>query len=297
MRTLEIAINKTLLHDCVLFGLGVEVVGEGTQEMFALMVEAHPEYGGNTPLEGYALHTTATMIYAAYAALLMIIKTINANAANQLNIFIDRRIRALCHTLGLQAKSIDWETTIRPLFEEEHLRRLNGELGFFPRLKKALFIPVLDQYSPELQHMNLIFQEISMTIFSLIAEFWLTTDVTRLHVSPIVLVELPKWQKVMDQLVRTYGTSWRFYKLIDPKGTLTAQSNFRVLGCAALSWKRLNTAQTGQVSLAQLQGVKANLEFEKLAALVNDVAIRSSIHSNSAVGEVSRIQPHRNGDR
>lgn len=115
--------------------------------------------------------------------------------------------------------------------------------------------------------MNMIFQETSMTIFSLIAEFWLTTDVTRLHVSPIVLVELPKWQKVMDQLVRTYGTSWRFYKVIDPKGTLTAQSNSRVLGCAALSWKRLNTAQTGQVSLAQLQGVKANPEFEKLAAL------------------------------
>lgn len=184
-----------------------------------------------------------------------------------MDIFIDRRIRALCHTLGLQTKSITWEESIKSLFNEEDLRKLNSELGFFPRLKKALFVPVLDMYTPELQHMNLIFQETSMTIFSLIAEFWLTNDITRLHVAPLVLVELPKWQKAMNQLVTTYGSSWRFYKLIDPKGTLTAQSNFRTLGCAALSWKHLNTAQTGQASLAQLQGVKANPEFEKLAAM------------------------------
>lgn len=153
------------------------------------------------------------------------------------------------------------------MFDEDELRKLNGELGFFPRLKKALFVLVLDMYTPELQHMNMIFQETSMMIFSLIAEFWLTTDITRLHVAPLVLVELPKWQKAMQQLVSIYGTSWRFYKLIDPKRTLTAQSNFRTLGCAALSWKRLNTAPSGQASLAQLQGVKTNPEFEKLAAL------------------------------
>nr|AWW13493.1 nucleoprotein [Aedes anphevirus]AWW13494.1 nucleoprotein [Aedes anphevirus] len=235
--------------------------------VFRIMVAVYPEFDGKSPTSSYARHTTATMICAAYAVLLMVIKTINANAVNQLDIFIDRRIRALCHTLGLSGKSIDWENKIKPLLDEEELRKLNEELGFFPRLKKVIFVPVIDMLTPELQHMNLIFQETSMTIFSLIAEFWMTSDITRLHVSPLVLVELPKWQKTMHQLVALYGTSWRFYKLIDPRGTLTAQSNFRTLGCAALSWKRLNTIQSGQTSLAQLQGVKINPEFEKLASI------------------------------
>lgn len=245
---------------------GVDLATESNL-VFELMVAEHEDFIGDRPTREYAIHTSAVMTCAAYAVLLMIIKTINVNAVNQLDIFIDRRIKALCHTLGLSAKSISWENTIKPLLDEEELRKLNEEIGFFPRLKKTLFVPVIDMYTPELQHMNLIFQETSMTIFSLIAEFWLTTDITRLHVSPLVLVELPKWQKTMHQLVSLYGTSWRFYKLIDPKGTLTAQSNFRTLGCAASSWKRLNTAQTGQASLAQLQGVKINPEFEKLAAI------------------------------
>lgn len=235
--------------------------------VFETMAAEYDDFDGRRPTREYAIHTSATMICTAYAVLLMVIKTINANAANQLDIFIDRRIKALCHTLGLSAKSIDWENKIKPLLDEEELRKLNEELGFFPRLKKTLFVPVIDMHTPELQHMNLIFQETSMTIFSLIAEFWLTTDITRLHVSPLVLVELPKWQKAMHQLVSLYGTSWRFYKLIDPRGTLTAQSNFRTLGCAALSWKRLNTLQSGQSSLVQLQGVKINPEFEKLASI------------------------------
>lgn len=229
--------------------------------VFETMAAEYDDFDGRRRTREYAIHTSATMICTAYAVLLMVIKTINANAANQLDIFIDRRIKALCHTLGLSAKSIDWENKIKPLLDEEELRKLNKEL------KKTLFVPVIDMHTPELQHMNLIFQETSMTIFSLIAEFWLTTDITRLHVSPLVLVELPKWQKAMHQLVSLYGTSWRFYKLIDPRGTLTAQSNFRTLGCAALSWKRLNTLQSGQSSLAQLQGVKINPEFEKLASI------------------------------
>ncbi|XP_021698820.1 uncharacterized protein LOC110676197 [Aedes aegypti] len=244
---------------------GVQIQ-DGTDALFAIMAQEHKDYRGESAA-GYARHTSAVMACAAYAALLMVFKTINVNAVNQMDIFIDMRIRALCHILGLRAKSITWEKSIKPLFNEEDLRKLNSELGFFPRLKKALFVPVLDMFTPELQHMNLIFQETSMTIFSLIAEFWLTNDITRLHVAPLVLVELPKWLKAVNQLVTTYGSSWKFYKLIDPKGTLIAQSNFRTLGCAALSWKRLNTVQTGQASLAQLQGVKANPEFEKLAAM------------------------------
>lgn len=175
------------------------------------------------------------MICSAYAALLMSIKTINPSAAGQFDRFMESRIKAFCHTLGLHAKSITWQHTIKQIFDQTHLMKLNGELGFFPKLKRALFIPVIDKYTPELQHMNLIFQETSMTIFALIAEFWLTTDVTRLHVCPTILVELPKWQTTMDTLVLTYGNSWKFYKLIDPKGTLTSISNFQTLGCAALS--------------------------------------------------------------
>lgn len=193
------------------------------------------------------------MICSAYAALLMSIETINPSAAGQFDRFMESRIKAFCHTLGLQAKSITWQHTIKQIFDQTHLMKLNGELGFFPKLKRALFIPVIDKYT-------------SMTIFALIPKFWLTTDVTRLHVCPTILVELPKWQTTMDTLVLTHGNSWKFYKLIDPKGTLTAISNFQTLGCAALSWKKINSAQTGQSTLNQLQGVKSYPEFEKLAA-------------------------------
>lgn len=246
---------------------GVTVMPDSSKIVLLMCEKEIAQFDSDEPMGRYYIHTSAVMICAAYAVLLMIVKTINPNAAGQMDLFLESRLRALCHTLGIEAKSITWTNTIRPLFDVTHLMKLNNEVGFFPRLKKTVFIPVLDKYTPELQHMYSIFQDSSMTIFSLIAEFWLTTDVTRLHVCPTVLIDLPEWQRAMDTLVSTYGCSWKFYKLIDPKGTLTATSNFRTLGCAALSWKRINAAQTGQLSLNQLQGVRANPEFEKLAAM------------------------------
>lgn len=66
---------------------GVSLDGDGAEQMFNLTSAANPQYIATNPAETYAIHTTATMICAAYTALLMIIKT-NQHYTGEWNVFL-----------------------------------------------------------------------------------------------------------------------------------------------------------------------------------------------------------------
>lgn len=94
-----------------------------------------------------------------------------------------------------------------------------------------------------------------------------TEVITRHHVNEVVLPELNLWIQTISDLSAKYGTAWTFYKLLEPTGSLASLRRFRTLGCAAISWKKVNSDQIGQQTLSQLQGVRVNPRFEKLASM------------------------------
>lgn len=95
-----------------------------------------------------------------------------------------------------------------------------------------------------------------------------TTElITRLHVNAVVLPEWDLWIQTINNLSAKYRTAWSFYKLLEPTESLTSLRRFRTLGCASISWKKVNSDQIGQQTVRQLQGVRVNPRFEKLASM------------------------------
>lgn len=212
-------------------------------------------------------HTTAQMIAAAYCVLLMITKTLSPKVNDHIGVFLGKRLSALTHSLGPSAKGVTWPTT-QTLFYPGQLELLQNQLSYYPMLKKAIFIPIVNRYTPVTQHMHEIFKDSAMTIFSVIHEFLTTPDVTLLHIYAPLFTQMKEWSAVMEELYKKFGKSWYFYKLMVPTGVLTSQKAFPLLGCAALSWKRAMSTATGSASITQLQGVGINKEYEKMAAKV-----------------------------
>lgn len=237
----------------------------------AVLKQNRPDYPKGTRINESGLacvqiHSTSTMVSAAYAVLLMITKGINPAAPDHMNQFLKRRLAAFAHTIGVMGRRLEW-SIIQPLFIPGELEMLNTQLSYFPLMKRSVFVPIVNQYTPITQHMNQIFRESSMTIFSVIYEMYTSEIVTLLHIHSIILPELQVWIQTIDTLCKQYGTAWMFYKLLDPTGSLTSIKRFRTLGCAAISWKKVNSDLEGQQTLGQLQGVRVNQRFERLAGI------------------------------
>lgn len=135
----------------------------------------------STTVECKNIHSTATMMSAAYVVLLMITKGINPAANDHMNQFLKRRLAAFAHTTGVMGRKLEWNN-VQPMFIQGELEMLNSQLSYFPLLKRAIFIPIVNQYTPITQHMHQIFRQSSMTIFSVIYEMYTAEVITQLHI-------------------------------------------------------------------------------------------------------------------
>lgn len=207
----------------------------------------------------HAIRTQAEMKAIGYAILLSFTKS-TKNEANFMA-FLTKRITAFKFTLGMEGSEIDIAKLFNMVSTAE-LMGLSEQIAFYPQLMKTVFQAVIMVPTPELGHMREIFKETSLTTFSFIANFLQTEEPTYLHLHSSVIRDTLKWGDSFAKLHAEYGNDWEFYKLLEPRGTLTSVKNLKHLACAAYSWMIVTT---NQASLDQLQGVASNDMYKSMA--------------------------------
>lgn len=222
-------------------------------------------------------HSKAFMRAASGCLLLLMVKTIDRDATDHMSEFIKRRVNAISHLLGSTGRAVV-PSEVQAYYGPS-IDMLGEVLSFFPKIKQAVFIQVINSEGPLPSHVRDLMKGTQLTTITMIHEFLSTEEPTMLHIHRPVAVDAQNFLRVWLEMQKKYGANWVYFKLIDPQGTATSTRQLEVIGSAAYSWAMVTK---GQESLGRLKSMRHNSSYAAMAKQLLPPGLRTNVQASIA---------------
>lgn len=198
---------------------------------------------------------------------------------------ISKRIAALRKDQGYHSVNVE---DVKGKLIQSQMMKLSDCMTFLPKFKAMVNQVIILSTSPVWQHIKLILKDSQMTAYIFIHDFLSHETKTQLHLSHQVMIEACKWLESFKTLTSLYKGNWRYYKLLEPEGSLTNITDMKNLANAALSFLTVHTPSAG---LTNVKGIAPKESFQNLARKkIPDRFLSASARSTtSIVTELTRL--------